>query len=712
MIFKGDLSRYHPADILMFLSHLNSNGILSIIHNDLAITVSFKNGKVADAYSARADEKVLRIFFFRKFINESQLKRLNQLKQETGMSISLILDELKIKKTAAIREILECGIRETLLEYFLLEKGNFNFTDVVIDVDPEAPLYDCQSVALATATQMDEWREIEKNLFSLESRIYPATATPDENMLTAMEKAVIGMADHNRSIRNVVQLMPCLSHTGLKVVQDLYNRNLIRLIPPVEAILEQSDEATQDELFLEFKRAFKKILFSNDTESRLSALTAYCKNYFEEILTFKFRELEVLECSHLKVEKDGAVRQETMQSPYVRMDRDAAFHTVYRSGISYLGNTYDSPLVKDLIDLPDNGECAIIPVGMHQDIAVMLYVVHVGQKNGLGAFHYLELLSWLFSPSAMKLSENTLAAGSGEGGGRQPGAAAKSPSQGADRSAILQLVEKIEELPPMPALVFRILDLLANPDFSMEDLERLIGRDQSLVANLIKVSNSVLYGGVGTVHSLRDALTRLGSRTIKSLVLIHSTRTFFPEAKSGLGSSSRLLWHHSVECGLASQHLAGMLRHGDPSEAFVGGILHDIGKLVVLLQLPEKYRRIQAICHAENADELEIESKILGSDHAAIGEMLMKKWKMPANLRECVQFHHQVRIVNTENLLVPIVACGNWLSHIHSEHAEIRKVKPPEETDFLVERLRLTPQQMETLGKELKESFQNNNVFD
>lgn len=696
----------------MFLSHLNSTGILSVVHSDHAITVSFKDGKLVEAYSERADDKVLRIFLFKKFINEDQLKRLNQLKQETGMSVSLILDELKIEKPPAIREVLESGLKEAILEYFLLESGNFNFTDVVIDVDPEATAFDCQGIALGTATQMDEWREIEKNLFSLESRIYPSPVIADNAELTDLEKTVIGMADHNRSIRNVVQMMPCLSHKGLKVIEGLYKRRLIRLIPPVEAILQQSDEATQDELFTEFKRAFKKIVTTTDTRNKLSALTAFCKNYFEQILIISAKELQILQCKKLTKGKDGTAQQSSPSPPKKQIDQDKGFHAVYKSGISFIGNAYDSPLLKGIIDLPEGGECAIIPVGKHRDTTIMLYVVTAKEQHGLGAFHYLELLSWLFSPSVMKLPDSVLAEETEEGTGSPEAAKAKSPPPAAGKSAILQLVEKIEELPPLPSTVFQILDFLSDPEFSMEGLARLIGRDQSLVANLIKVSNSVLYGGIGDVHSLREALTRLGSRTIKSLVLITSTRTFFPETKSGMGISSRLLWHHSVECGLASQRLATMVRYNDPDEAFVGGILHDIGKLVVLLQLPDKYRQIQTMCKSENVDELEIESEILGFDHSFIGEMLMKKWKMPPHLKECVQLHHRARIVDSDNLLVPIVAYGNCLSHAYSNHAEITRIKHPAETDYLVERLRLTEDQRNTLQKELAESFENNDVFD
>ncbi len=583
---------------------------------------------------------------------------------------------------------------------------------MVIDVDPDVKALDGQGIAIGIASQIDEWREIERNLFSLESRIYTAPAITDGSKLTDLEKSILGMADHKRSVRTVVQMMPCLSHTGLKVIGDLYKRRLIRLIPPIESILQRSDEANQDELLLDFKRAFKKILSTNDIRERLSALTAFCKNYFEQILVLGVKEPRILHCKLITVGEDGKVLQKTPSPPEERIETDKGLHTVYKSGVSYLGNVYHSAVLEGILDLPQKGECAIIPVGKHQDITIMLYVVSAGEQNGLGAFHYLGMLSWLFSPAAQKQSEENLTAGTTGVNGMTGTRKDPSLSPEAGRSPILQLVEKVEELPPLPSIVFQVLDLLADPEFSMHDLERFIGRDQSLVANLIKVSNSVLYGGIGEVLSLREALTRLGSRTIKSLVLITSTRNFFPETKSDLGILSRVLWHHSVECGLAAQRVANMIRYHDPEEAFVGGVLHDIGKLVVLLKMPDKYRQIQTMAKAGDTDERDKESEVLGFDHTMIGEMLMKKWKMPSHLKDCVQLHHHVEIVDPENLLVPVVAYGNCLSHAYSFHAEINQIKHPAETDYLVKRLKLTEDQVGALKKELTESFQNNDVFD
>jgi HD-like signal output (HDOD) protein len=712
LIFKGEVSRYHPADILTFLCHLGSNGVLSIIHDDQTLTVTLKDGKLVDAHSGRADEKILQIFLFKRFITNDQLIRLKQIRQETGMSVREILDGLKIEMVPAIRDVFETGIKEVLWEFFLLERGEFHFTEVVVDVDPKAPAFDCQAITLEIAVQMDEWREIEKSLFSLESRIYPRTAVADSRGLTDLEKVLIGLAAKNLTAREVIKLTPCSSYEGLKVVGNLYARKLIDLQQPAEQPLQAADESVQDALFVEFKRALKKIVSTGDILKKLSAVTEFCKNYFEQILILTARDLYILQCVIITVKKDGTTQQKTIEHPLRRLDQDQGFYAVYRSGVGFLGKAYESDLLKGLIDSPLSGECAIIPIGTQKDIAIMLYVATGREQHGLNAFHYLELLSWLFNPPVEKPQAQDEAAGSSMAVKGSQTAVVSSPALAATPDLMSRLVDKIEDLPPLPSLVFRILDLLADPEFAMDKLEKLIGQDQSLVAKLIKVSNSVLYGGTGDVHSLREALTRLGMKIVKGLVITTSTRILFPKTNSGMGILSKALWEHSVECGLAAQCVARKIGYSSPEEAFVGGVLHDIGKLVIMLKLPEQYRQIEKTSKSEGTNELDIESQLLGFDHTMIGEKLMNKWGMPTNLKDCVRLHHRFREKEANGLLIPIIAYGNCLSHACSIHAEINQMKHQADMDSLAERFHLTEAQTASLQKEVTEIFQNVDMFD
>ena len=378
-----------------------------------------------------------------------------------------------------------------------------------------------------------------------------------------------------------------------------------------------------------------------------------------------------------------------------------------------MGKVYPSSLLKGLIDLPASGESAIIPVGKQNGVSIVLYVVTSHEQRGLNAFHYLELLSWLIGPPVAvqnQSDQKNILCGLTES--PEIGAEVKPQPPSAASDRIQLLIDKIEELPPMPSLVFQIHELLADPEFSMDKLVELIGQDQSLVAKLIKVSNSVLYGGAGEVGSLRQALARLGTRTVKSLVLATSTRAFFSKKQSAAGISSQLLWQHSVECGLAARRVAQTAGYGDPDEAFVGGVLHDIGKLVMLLKFPDEYRKIQKSKKSGGAPELALELEVLGCDHTEIGDKLMKKWKMPPGLSACVRRHHRFKEIGDDDLLVPIVAYGNYLAHTCGNQEEGCQMESQAEIDALVNHLQLTAEQNAALKDKIIEDYQNNNLFE
>ena len=442
------------------------------------------------------------------------------------------------------------------------------------------------------------------------------------------------------------------------------------------------------------------------------AYTNFCKNHFEQILILTARDLHILQCIVLTVKKDGTIQQKTIEHPVKLLDQDQGFYAVYRSGVGFLGKAYDSDLLKDFLDFLPGGECAIIPIRTQRNVDVMLYVASGSERHGLNAFHYLELLSWLINPPSEKPKAPGQAAGSVIAIKGSQAAAAKPPAPTANLDPISKLIEKIEDLPPLPSSVFRILDLMANPEFFMNRLEKLVGQDQALVAKLIKVSNSVLYGGTGEVGSLREALTRLGTRTVKSLVITTSTRILFPKTSSDMGALNQALWEHSVECGLAAQCVAGKIRYSDPEEAFVAGVLHDIGKLLLLLRFADQYLKIAEMSKSEDANALDLESQLLGFDHTMVGEKLMLKWGMPSNLTDCVRLHHRFRDADADGSLVSIVAYGNCLSHAYSVHAEINQAKYLADMDFLAARLHLTDVQVAALQKEVTATFQSVNLFD
>jgi putative nucleotidyltransferase with HDIG domain len=207
--------------------------------------------------------------------------------------------------------------------------------------------------------------------------------------------------------------------------------------------------------------------------------------------------------------------------------------------------------------------------------------------------------------------------------------------------------------------------MLSDPEVDIQAVTNVIGKDQSLVTKLIKISNSALFGGLQRVDSLHQALARLGAKTTRSLVLSASMQTYFFNNNPGMRTWGQLLWQHSVECGAAAKRIATATGFKDPEQAFVGGVLHDIGKLVLLLVNADAFRQVQNLKKRESLHDHDAERRVINTDHTEIGEQLMEKWNMPVSARACVKFHHQVDKAGDDRQLAAIIAYADHLSHLH-----------------------------------------------
>jgi len=273
------------------------------------------------------------------------------------------------------------------------------------------------------------------------------------------------------------------------------------------------------------------------------------------------------------------------------------------------------------------------------------------------------------------------------------------------------LVSKIHELPPLPTLVTKVLEMLSDPDADIKEIEKVIGSDQSLVTKLIKISNSALYGGLQRVESLAQALARLGAKTTKSLVLSASMQAYFFRSNPGMQAWGQFLWQHAAECGMAARRIALSTGHGDPEKAFVGGVLHDIGKLVLMLVNAENYRQIQNLRKREALCDHEAERKILKTDHMEIGELLMEKWKMPTSAMACVKFHHQVEAADKDRPLAAIVAYANHLSHLHGTQFQWFVSDPEAISKEMAHGLGLSAETNAALVETVMADFQQTGMF-
>lgn len=190
-----------------------------------------------------------------------------------------------------------------------------------------------------------------------------------------------------------------------------------------------------------------------------------------------------------------------------------------------------------------------------------------------------------------------------------------------------------KNLPALPAALTEITRLMNDPNSSTEQIAKVIERDQALAAKVLKMVNSPIYGFPGRISSIKHTLVLLGVNVIKGIII--SSAVFDSMNKSMLG-----LWEHSVACSLASVEIAKAAKLENPEEYSVMGLLHDIGKMVFSMQIPEARQEIDALVKQEDIVFRDGEKRILGFGHEKINGWLCEHWNLPLKLKEGMVHHH------------------------------------------------------------------------
>jgi HD-like signal output (HDOD) protein len=193
----------------------------------------------------------------------------------------------------------------------------------------------------------------------------------------------------------------------------------------------------------------------------------------------------------------------------------------------------------------------------------------------------------------------------------------------------------VKDLPTLPSVLDEVNKLMQDPDSSTEQIARVISRDQVLSAKVLKMVNSPIYGFPRRITTIQHALVLLGFNVIKGLII--STSVFDVMTKNMVG-----LWEHSLGCALACSGVARCAGLKDPEEYAVAGLLHDLGKVVALVQLPDLKKEIDALVKKKDMPYLEAEKAVMGFGHDRINAWLSDHWRFPVRLRDGLAWHHQI----------------------------------------------------------------------
>ena len=158
-----------------------------------------------------------------------------------------------------------------------------------------------------------------------------------------------------------------------------------------------------------------------------------------------------------------------------------------------------------------------------------------------------------------------------------------------------EVIQNLGELPPLPQVATRVIRITADSDTSTDQLQNLIRTDQALASQILKVANSAMFGRMREVTTLTQAILTLGFSTTRSVVLASSVKNLF--TRGPVGMQERILWEHALVAALTGSAFSKAMRFPIAEEVFLAGLMHDIGKSVMVLKFPESYsallRRLQ-----------------------------------------------------------------------------------------------------------------------
>lgn len=222
---------------------------------------------------------------------------------------------------------------------------------------------------------------------------------------------------------------------------------------------------------------------------------------------------------------------------------------------------------------------------------------------------------------------------------------------------------KIETFPSLPSVVSRIMELTADPDSSVDELLDVVQFDQSLTATILKMSNSAFFGQVRAVSSLKQAISVLGMNEIQNIAVAKAIFNSF-KAIDRSSYNIKSFWMHSFLCGLSAKLLSV---HTDESaeDMFIAGLIHDIGKLVILLTLPTEFTAITTSADSKPFRAHLIETSAIGITHGDIGLSLLNRWMFPDNLVMAAGYHHFPEKAEIKQIYPAIMHLSDMMAYLN-----------------------------------------------
>jgi putative nucleotidyltransferase with HDIG domain len=208
--------------------------------------------------------------------------------------------------------------------------------------------------------------------------------------------------------------------------------------------------------------------------------------------------------------------------------------------------------------------------------------------------------------------------------------------------SVEHMVEDVSTIHSLPLFYSQLSEAIDHPRSSIGDIAKIISEDQGLTARILKLANSPHFGYFSKIDTITQAVTIIGVLQVRDLALALSVMDVFKGIPEDLVNMEQF-WKHSIATGLSARILATSQRESNLERFFVAGILHDIGRLVMYVRVPDICLELLEECRASGTLLYRAERERFGFDHADVGSALLKRWKIPPRVAEPVGAHHDCR---------------------------------------------------------------------
>ncbi len=272
-------------------------------------------------------------------------------------------------------------------------------------------------------------------------------------------------------------------------------------------------------------------------------------------------------------------------------------------------------------------------------------------------------------------------------GGDEPSAAADVGTGRDKRLRPEDILHHSGELPALPKAACHIMAVIEDPKTTATRLEKALAMDQALTAKVLRIANSPFYGAVREIKTVSESIVRLGFVAIRNWTLVTAARSVF--LAPGAGVLYRKIWQQSVMSAMAGQLVAQAAGLRDPESVFIGGLMQNIGQLVLARSSPEFFQEILLESTSTGKPYHVIERDLLGYDHGELGALLIREWNLSADLEDAVRWHHRFDDPRARNArIAAMIALGEeiaWCSGAADENHKDGAEPASEETAHVSE---------------------------